>query len=125
MKQLQYNSKEELTNQKKIVEEEFNEVDAQLTALQSYHNDITPKLSKFDGIFSNIIMVQGLQEYVRKFVKPGIDYDRNILNEKCVDLYHFNKALEASYIFNTFYISNITMHYPRLKLNSLVYLYHK
>ena len=61
VKQLQYNSEEELTNHKKIVEEEFNEVDAQLTALQSYHKNITLKLYKFDGRFSRLIMVQGLQ----------------------------------------------------------------
>ena len=63
-----------MAHQKKITEEDFNGVDAELNAFQSEHNYITLKLSKSGDNFYSITEVKGLQEHKRKYVKQGIVY---------------------------------------------------
>ena len=50
------------------------------------HNDIALKFSKLDVKTPSLMIVQGIQEYARKFVNAVIGYYHNTFNNKCDDL---------------------------------------
>ena len=75
-----------MDHQKNIAKEDFNKVYAGLTDMKYEHNDIALKFSKLDVKTPSLMIVQGIQEYARKFVSTGIGYYHNTFNNKCDDL---------------------------------------
>ena len=75
-----------MDHQNNIAKEDFNKVYAELTDIKYEHNDITLEFSNIDMKTPSLMIVQGIQEYARKFVNPGIGYYHNTFNNKRGDL---------------------------------------
>ena len=100
-------------------------VDCELNALQAEQQEFHSKLSKFDQENSELMTIDGLKEYAKKCIKPGLDYYEYTFNNEDGDLFRFKKACEAAEVFDPYFLSTTPQNIIEFKVRDLSYFDHK